>query len=48
MEEIKVGSEIFGVWIKQGRYHSSEAMDEMGWGMRRKRITTIQNIKYNQ
>ena len=30
MVVMKAGSETPGVWIEQGRYHSLEAMDEMG------------------
>ena len=30
MVVMKVGSEIPGVWIEQGRYYSLEATDEMG------------------
>ena len=30
MVVMKAGSDTPGVWIEQGRYHSLEAMDEMG------------------
>ena len=30
MVVMKVESHISGIWVEQGRYHSLEAMDEMG------------------
>lgn len=44
---MKAGSETSGVWIEQGRYHSLEATDEMGWCLRQKRIDITQ-IRLNR
>lgn len=46
MVVMKAGSHISGIWVELGRYHSLEAMDEMGiFRVKHIKIEIIQ--KYN-